>query len=53
MTLAYMQHANSAASLDLEREEKNSGKSNVAPAQPTAAELRGMIALGLCSFGVC
>ncbi len=28
-------------------------KSNVAPAHPTAAELRGMIALALCSFGVC
>ena len=27
-------------------------KSNVAPAHPTAAELRGMIALALCSFGV-
>jgi len=25
-------------------------KSNVAPAHPTAAELRGMIALALCSF---
>ena len=29
------------------------GKSNVAPAHPTAAELLGMIALALYSFGVC
>lgn len=33
-----------------ELEKKVHGKSNVAPAHPTAAELRGMIALALCSF---